>query len=370
MFPQGLIDQWLSKTRDGRRSVRDDPKATPAILENIDRLEEYCLDHPYDVFCASALQNPPFSLYALESVEAEQQRLARPPLVFAAAAPSPREGTAEREALCCGMSGRYAEAEDARASAAAAAQHLHRVVTRLAAYLHSSDAESRAALLEAGHGDGDGGARRMAVADLFVRLLSEAAVAAAYREGTAAQVEAEERAAFTHRRRGRRLQLRAAAAAAAAPESLSGDEADGAEDLVVVRPIADYRRWSQGLASLWGLLAPTEPGGEAGNGGETTPPHKRSRDHTADAEGVEGGGNLWTRVRLDALRNRLGDRVLPPPPASTSAVADAQHGVAAPATANTWATRQLRITARDVQFALRHVLAADPPAGSPTAATP
>ncbi|GET86322.1 hypothetical protein, conserved [Leishmania tarentolae] len=362
MFPQGLIDQWLSKSREGRRSVREDPKATPAILDNIDHLEEYCRSHPYDVFCASTLQHPPFALHALESEAAEQQRLAQPPLVFAATVPSPSAHMTASNELKGGVCGRYADGDESRASVIAARQHLHNVSSRLAAYLQSSSMVKSAASRH------EEESQCTVVADFFVHLVSEAAVAAMYRQGIAAQVEAEEQAAFQHRRSQRRLQLRVNSKHDGALErlELSGSkvtdtEADHeVEGLTVVRPIADHRRLNQGLASLWNLLAQTERQDGVAAGG--SPSQKRSRDSITESDSANGDDNLWTRVRVDCLRHWLGDRVLPPPPPlpGTAALEETQRKTEAssPVTPGCmWWNRPLLISERDVEFALRKVLA-------------
>nr|CAJ2468031.1 unnamed protein product [Leishmania braziliensis] len=362
MFPQGLIDQWLSKSREGRRSVREDPKATPAILENINRLEEYCRRHPYDVYCASTLQNPPFALHALECEAAEQQRLAQPPPVFLVTAPSPSAHTTTSNEVRSGVCGRYAGGEESRASVVAAGQHLHHVTTRLAAYLESSGMLSSAAGLQ------EEGSQCIAVADFFVRLLSEAAVAAMYRQGVAAQVETEERETFQHRQSRRRLQLRVNSEDVSTRRRLelpggrgTGHEAAHEfEDPTVARPIADLRRLSQGLVSLWGLLAQTERHGGQAVGG--LPLQKRSRDGAADSGAADDDDNLWTRVRVGCLRHWLGDRAPPPPPPplGTAALVETKQKAEASSPTppgGTWSSWQLRISERDVEFALRKVVA-------------
>ncbi|CBZ24224.1 conserved hypothetical protein [Leishmania mexicana MHOM/GT/2001/U1103] len=362
MFPQGLIDQWLSKSREGRRSVREDRKATPAILDNIDRLEEYCRSHPYNVFCASTLQHPPFALHALESEAAAQQRLAQPPPVFAATVPSPSAHTTASNEVWGGVCGRYADGDESRASVAAARQHLHNVAARLATYLQSSGAVRSSATRH------EEESQCTVVADFFVHLLSEAAVAAVYRQGIAAQVEGEERAAFQHRQSRRRLQLPVHSKHDGTLEGLELSDRKGAgaeavhevEGLTVVRPIADYRRLSQGLASLWSLLAQTERRGGLAPGGP--PSKKRSRDSTADTDSADDNDNLWTRVRVDYLRHWLGDRPLPPPPPlpGTAALGETQRRTEASSPANlggAWRSRPLYISERDVEFALRKVLA-------------
>ncbi|KAG5484611.1 hypothetical protein CUR178_07202 [Leishmania enriettii] len=361
MFPQGLIDQWLSKSREERRNVREDPKATPAILANIDRLEEYCRGHPYDVFCASTLRNPPFALHTLESEAAEQQRLAQPPPVFSVTVPSPSAQTAASDEVRSGVCGRYADGEDSRTSVAAAAQHLHNVAGRLAAYLHSSG------LVRSSAGENEEGSQCTVVANFFVHLLSEAAVAAVYRQGIAAQMEAEDRAAFQHRQSQRRLQLRVNSK----PSSDSGrrdwSESKGTgpeatrevDDLTVVRPIASQRRLSQGLVSLWGLLTQTEQRGGLAPG--RLPSQKRIRDGTPDPAPADGDDNLWTRVRVDCLHRWLGGRALPPPPSlpGTAALVPTQRSTEATSPAmqgGAWSSRLLHISKRDVEFALRKVL--------------
>ncbi|KAG5510573.1 hypothetical protein JKF63_06870 [Porcisia hertigi] len=364
MFPQALIDQWLSKSRDGRRSVREDPKATPVILDNIDRLEEYCRTHPYDVFCASTLQNPPFALHALESEAAEQQRLAHPPPVFATTVPSSSAHMTTPEEMIGGVCGRYADVEVSRASVEAAGQHLHQVAMRLAAHLRSSGLGRSTA------GQHEEGSQSTVVAQFFVRLLSEAAVAAAYRKGIAAQIETEEHAAFQHRQSRRRLQLRlnSKQGGTSRYEGFSGSKGTGAdaihevEELTVVRPIADHRRLSQGLVSLWGLLAPT-----AQHDGEVAG-RTQGQKSLRDSAGASGStdddepDNLWTRVRVDCLHRWLGDCTLPPPPPlpGTAALAETQQSTEAlsPATqGDAWSIRQLHISERDVKFALRKLLA-------------
>ncbi|KAG5485504.1 hypothetical protein LSCM1_07589 [Leishmania martiniquensis] len=362
MFPQGLIDQWLSKSREGRRSVREDPKATPAILDNINRLEEYCRSHPYDVFCASTLQNPPFALHALESEAAERQRLAQPPPVLSVTVPSPSAHATAFDGVGSGVCGRYADGEVLRTSVAAAAQHLHNVATRLAAYLRSSG------LVKCAAGQHEEGLQCTVVANFFVRLLSEAAVAAVYRQGIAAQIEAEDRAVFQHRQSQRRLQLHVTCKyhidpgrrASSESKGTSAEAVRGADDLTVARPIADHRRLSQGLVSLWGSLTQRERHGEQAAGGP--PLQKRSRDGTADAGPADSDENLWTRVRVDCLRRWLGGRPLPPPPPPPPGTASrvpsrgSMEAASPGVPGGGWSSRLLHISKRDVEFALRKVL--------------
>lgn len=350
MFKQELIDQWLRMPRASRRSVREDPKATPAALENIDRLERHCSSHPYEVFCASRAPDPPFALYALESEEAAQRRLARPPAVFAAAV---------RADGCDGIGSRYAAADEVHATTAAANAHLGNVVARLAAFLEGAGATPVTTEPPPGSNDADmPPTSSLAAAHFFVRLVSEAAVAAACRQGVAARVESSEGAAHTMRHSRRRLQLhgtRTGAVAGAPGASAPGAgraEGGGVDGLVTIRPIADHRRLSQGLVSLWGLIAPKPA------------PAKRDRCFAADDAAL----NPWTRARLEAARRIADDsgRTLPPPPLPAAAppTPEAPHGAHAASPAppppgeGAWSRWQLPITELDVQFALRSLLAA------------
>lgn len=356
MFPQGLIDQWLSKSREGRRSVQEDPKATPAILDNIRRLEVYCQEHPYEVFCASSLPSPPFALHALESAEKEQQRLSHPPAVFAATD------------TAAGIGGRYADKEEVRSSTAAAASHLRDVTARLAAYLQSRVGGERNA------------ERADRVAQLVARVVAEAAVAAAVRLGVAEQVEAEEQAAFRRRQSRRRLPLqvpeKSGAGApvqtitsrdAAENDGRSGD--DGEEHLVAAaRTVADDRRWHQALLTMAGLLHNTSAAGtnvddeeRAAEGFAAT---KRARDSGASADAVPRAGERgdsvtgWARLREEELRRRFGENVPPMPRVTPAAKSQESVDAATPlTTAGGWTALQLQITERDVFFALQKVLA-------------
>ncbi|KAL7705118.1 hypothetical protein N2W54_004717 [Lotmaria passim] len=379
MFPQSLIDQWLSKSREGRRSVQEDPKATPAILESIHQLEVYCTEHPYEVFCASSLRDPPLSLYALEGEEEETARLARPPAVFATTSSFPAASPIVASAAAAqaqhgglgGLGGRYAENDEKHRTAAAAADHLRGVVSRLTAYLQSSGVVSPA------HGAPE---RAAEVAQWVVQVLAEAAVVAAVRTGVGAQVEAEE-AAAAHRRRQqrRRLQLHlwdshgacaahetSASTTAMSTGGASREEDGGAElevDYVAARPIAEYRRDCQGLLSMAGLLFQSTRDvsftvGGAGDEGAAAP--RLSEKRTRSESNVSTNG-YWTRLREDGLRHLFGDAAPPAPPVAVAAearqVSDGKASTASTAlpSAEGWAGMHLQITERDVLFALRKV---------------
>ncbi|KPI88408.1 hypothetical protein ABL78_2473 [Leptomonas seymouri] len=394
MFPQGLIDQWLSKPREGRLSVQRDPKATPAILKNIHQLEVYCREHPYEVFCASSLRSPPFSLYALESEEDERARLSRPPGAFAATPLPPTDappGTHPNgDTYGGGLGGRNTDKAQVHSMAMAAADHLRDVTARLATYLQSSSIihctdtapskeRSTRSLCE----------RASQVAQLVVHIIAEAAVAAAVRQGVAARVEALEQAAFQRRQSQRRLQLRVhgedGAAAAAAPETAtaprgavddrgSNEKGLGEDYYMAVRPIADYRRDCQGLLSM-AVLLPKLCATIGGEGDDKDACvftlRKRTRGgtgvtHTVAAAELNGRTNHWTQLREHGLQQLFGTSIPPAPPVAVAAELQRVSDVEARRTsalltpADIWVGMQLQITERDVLFALRKVFASGP----------
>ncbi|KPA77568.1 hypothetical protein ABB37_06940 [Leptomonas pyrrhocoris] len=394
MFPQGLIDQWLSKPREGRRSVQEDPKATPAILRNIHDLEVHCQEHPYEVFCASSLRSPPFALYALENEEDEKARLARPPAMFAAVPPlAPADVYAATHAnsdsvSSGGLGGRYRDKAEIHSTTMAAASHLQDVTSRLTTYLQSSGMFKPETPPNQGSSTPNPSEKAAGVAQLVVRVITEAAVAAAVRQGVAARVEAAEHAAYQRQQSSRRLQLRVGSkddapatkqhsVTASRGEIDSHDTEEKEEDdyYVAARAIADYRRDCQGLLSMAGLLRKLGAGIDVDRDDDESSPapalRKRGRSDTARAEGRsivvaaerDGRINYWARLRADGLRRFFGTDIPPPPPVvATAASQEAAHVKARQASAvltpaEGWAGTQLQIAERDVLFALRKVFA-------------
>lgn len=345
MFPQALIDQWLRKSHEERRSVVEDPKATPAIRRNIDRLEAYCRTHPYAVFCASPQPPPrPFPLRALETVEEVMQERSRPPAIFTAPLSDEKSGSGPTT----GVGGRYRSAAEKAVIAAAAAAHLSAVQQRVTAYLETADGVLPADKRQhAGH-----------LAEVMIRLLSEAAVSAVYREGTAAQVEAAELALARRAQPNRKLQLRAPEGG---PRVADGKERDGAADaageesepLKTVRSMADYRSIAQGLVGVWGLLQLEDS--EDALPMATRTCRKRNRDNIFEARSPMQ--NSWATLREEALRRRFGDCYDTSP--STMKEGD---GVPLATRGNyndgdsVWANVQVHVSERDVLFALQRVV--------------
>lgn len=341
-----FVDWWLGKSEAQRQAFLSDEATSDKVRDNLAAVEAYCRTHSYRVYCESDLRPRPFAPRILRAVPHPPEHQPTVSTSDEAVWPSVAISSVSSST---GIGGRNGSRRRRQEQVSASTAHVMGVTHRLADFLKESGVAA------------DQDVARRCFAALTVRLLLEAATAAAYRQHLPERVEQEEEEE-ARRHRGRlKLTLQAVShtevdAARGSPTVEERTVQFSAPQPIVARPIIDCQRESCGMLAVLDLLAPLRHQ----HGVE-----KRPRDTDAERD-QRVHRSAWEAVREDYfghLRNCAGAGALSGAgEASTGASEDASDprvgpGLNQTASHSLATSPRVTITAKDVRFAINRVMA-------------
>ncbi|CAD2219272.1 hypothetical protein ADEAN_000677400 [Angomonas deanei] len=301
--PPAAIKWWLNKSEEEREIFLSDPQTSSAVRENVEQIEEFCIQHPYEIYSGihydqdgTMVQGEPLRILAnqvLTKQNTPDEGKLPAPLLFPRGDPCSEIGFRKRA-----RNGGFRDASE-DAILADAEQHVQRVKERLREFLvrHTGT-----------EADSEGETRCAAVAQILVELLCEACKVAVIRQNGVEKVEKQ----IENLRKPAKLFLRRRKEEVGDDLDNGGDafedflhfsseDEGGSGDDISAFPLRYYRRQCRQQRRLW-MMAMSK---QSSDGGEETSSAPRKNGDNAPS-------TAWGAIRDYFGRNlsmqRHGDK--------------------------------------------------------------